>query len=77
VATVKEREGELVRLKRELPRDAKDEVLEAAVAEVKEVARSCDLIAALGRPAMQEKHWVKVWALVESPPATLLTFTLD
>ena len=26
---------------------------------------------------MQEKHWVKVWALVDTPPATLLAFTLD
>jgi hypothetical protein len=35
------------------------------------------LIAALGQKAMQEKHWAKVWALVDGPPQTLLNFTLQ
>lgn len=26
---------------------------------------------------MQEKHWVKVWALVGGPPGTLLNFNLN
>lgn len=26
---------------------------------------------------MQEKHWIKVWALVGGPPGTLLNFNLN
>jgi hypothetical protein len=51
--------------------------LDAARAEVSEVNRHCNLIAALGNQAMQEKHWVKVWALVGGPPGTLLNFNLN
>jgi hypothetical protein len=46
-------------------KDSKDEVLEAAINEVKSVSKYSALIAALGNKSMQEKHWVKVWGLVE------------
>jgi len=51
-------------------------VLEAATADVKNVARHSNLIAALGNKSMQDKHWAKVWGLVEGPPSTLLNFNL-
>ena len=76
VNTVKERDVELVKLKVKLQKDAKDEVYEAAHSEVRSVHRHCNLIAALGDPSMQEKHWVKVWSLVEGQPSTLLNFSL-
>jgi len=76
VATVKERESELIKLKAQIGRDNKDEVHEAATREVKDVARYGNLIAALGNQAMQEKHWQKVWSLVETQPATLMNFPL-
>ena len=76
VATVKERESELVKLRAKLGRDVKDEVLEAATADVKNVSRHSALIGALGTPSMQEKHWANVWSLVETQPSTLLNFTL-
>lgn len=50
-------------------RDTKDEVLEAATTEVKNVSRHKDLIQALGNKAMLEKHWQKVWALVDGTPS--------
>jgi hypothetical protein len=56
-STVKERESELLKLKAKLGRDVKDEVLEAATADVKNVSRHSNLIAALGNKSMQEKHW--------------------
>jgi hypothetical protein len=46
-------------------KEGKDEVLEAVISEVKEVSKYSALIAALGNKSMQEKHWIKVWALVE------------
>jgi hypothetical protein len=57
--TVRELSGELTKLKMKY-RDG-DEVLEAVSAEVGAVAKHSGLIAALGNPHMQEKHWVKVW----------------
>jgi dynein heavy chain len=77
VATVGERATELVKLKLAFGRDAQDEVHAAATAEVNDVKRHAPLIAALGNPAMQQKHWVKVWSLCESPPATVQHFTLQ
>jgi dynein heavy chain len=77
VTTVAERSAELVKMKFALGRDTQDEVLAAATAEVRDVQRHASLIAALGNPSMQEKHWVKVWALCESPPATLLNFSFQ
>lgn len=74
---VKERESELVKLKAKVGRDAKDEVLEAATADVKTVSRHSNLIAALGNKSMQDKHWSKVWSLVGGPPGTLLNFSLQ
>lgn len=71
---VKERETELIKTKAKF-RDTKDEVLEAAIAEVKSVSKYSALISALGNKSMQEKHWVKVWGLVEGQPSTLLNFT--
>jgi len=75
VQVVKERDTELVKLKVRLPKDSKDEVYEQAHAEVRSVLRHCNLIAALGDKSMQEKHWVKVWSLVEGQPSTLLNFS--
>ena len=43
----------------------KDEVLDTALAEIKDVSRHNALILALGQKAMQDKHWSKVWALVD------------
>lgn len=54
-----------------------DEVLTAAKAEVKNVSKQKNLIAALGNPAMIDKHWTAVWALVGGPPVTLLNFNLN
>lgn len=56
-------------------RDKSDDVLEAAIAEVKSVSKYSALISALGNKSMQEKHWVKVWGLVEGQPSTMLNFT--
>ena len=76
--TVKERQSELTKLKAKLPnRDAKDEVFEEALAEVLAVSQFSNLIAALGNKAMQEKHWIKVWKLVDAQPQTLLNFTFQ
>lgn len=58
-------------------RDTADEVHAAATAEVADVKRHTPLIAALGNPSMQEKHWTKVWALCDSPPATSLNFSFQ
>lgn len=75
-ATVKELSGELTKLKMKY-RDG-DEVLEAVHAEVGAVAKHSALIAALGNKHMQEKHWVKVWSLVDGQPSgTLLNFTFN
>lgn len=71
VQTVKEKEGELTRLKAALGRDTKDEVLAAATAEVKAVSKHVALISALGNTAMTKKHWTKVSALVDTPPVSL------
>jgi len=57
--------------------DKKDEVLDAAKAEVKAVSKQKHLIAALGNPSMLEKHWQNVWSLVGGPPGTLLNFNLN
>ena len=73
---MKERDTELVKTKAKF-RDVKDEVLDAAIQEVKAVAKFSNLINALGNKSMQEKHWVKVWGLVEGQPPTLLNFTLN
>jgi len=51
----------LIKLQAKIGHDRKDEVLDAAKAEVKNVARHSNLISALGNPAMQEKHWNNVW----------------
>jgi len=75
-ATVKEKQTELLKLKAQIGRDVKDEVHEAAFKEVNDVAQYSKLIEVLGEPAMQEKHWSKVWALVDTPPATLMNFPL-
>lgn len=75
-ATVKEKQTELLKLKAQIGRDVKDEVHEAAFKEVNEVAKYSKLIEALGEPAMQAKHWSKVWSLVETAPATLMNFPL-
>jgi dynein heavy chain len=77
VKITKERETELTKTKNSTLRDTNDEVLEAALAEVRDLAAKAPLIAALGNKAMQDKHWVKVWALVESQPSTLLNFTFN
>jgi len=69
VETVKANESELVKIKAKMGRDTKDEVLEAATTEVKNVSRHKDLIQALGNKAMLEKHWQKVWALVDGTPS--------
>jgi hypothetical protein len=77
VNTVRELGGELTKLKMKF-KDG-DEVLEAARGEVGSVQKFSALIAALGNRAMQDKHWGKVWALVDGlPTGTLhnLTFNL-
>lgn len=75
-ATVKELSGELTKLK--MKYKEADEVLEAVQAEVGAVAKHSALIAALGNKHMQEKHWVKVWQLVDGQPSgTLLNFTFN
>jgi len=76
-ATVRERESELIKLRAKMGREVKDEVLEATTNDVKNVSRHSALIAALGTPSMQEKHWANVWSLVETQPSTLLNFTLN
>jgi len=77
VATVAERATELVKMKMAIGRETQDEVHAAATMEVQDVKRHSALIAALGNPSMQEKHWVKIWALCETPPATLLNFSFQ
>jgi hypothetical protein len=76
VNTVRELSGELTKLKMKF-KDS-DEVLEAVQAEVGAVQKHSGLIAALGNRHMQEKHWVKVWSLVDGQPSgTLLNFTFN
>jgi hypothetical protein len=76
VNTVRELSGELTKLKMKF-KDS-DEVLEAAQGEVGAVQKHSGLIAALGNRHMQEKHWVKVWSLVDGQPSgTLLNFTFN
>jgi len=65
VQFTKERESELNKMKLKLGSNGKDEVLDTAQAEIKDVSRHNALITALGQKAMQDKHWAKVWALVE------------
>jgi hypothetical protein len=69
--------GKMVMAGGALGRDAQDDVHAAATREVAHVKKHLNLILALGNPAMKEKHWVKVWGLCESPPATLLNFPLQ
>jgi len=76
VTTVRELSGELTKLKMKF-KDG-DEVLEAARGEVGAVQKHSALIAALGNKHMAEKHWVKVWGLVDGlPSGTLLNFTFN
>jgi hypothetical protein len=75
VAFTKERESELNKMKVKLGAGAKDEVLDTAQAEIKDVSRHNSLITALGQKAMQDKHWAKVWALVDTVPQVRPTFT--
>jgi dynein heavy chain len=58
-------------------REAQDEVYQATVAEVKAVSQHSGLIAALGNKSMKEKHWVKIWSLVEGQPPNLHSFTFN
>jgi hypothetical protein len=75
VQITKERESELNKMKVKMGSGAKDEVLETAQAEIKDVSRHNNLITALGQKAMQDKHWAKVWALVDPTPTQRITFT--
>lgn len=76
VNTVRELSGELTKLKMKF-KDA-DEVLEAVQGEVGQVQKHTSLIAALGNKAMQDKHWGKVWNLVEGlPSGTLHNFNFN
>ena len=77
VNTVNDRATELVKMKFVIGKNVDDEVHAAATAEVNDVKKHANLIAALGNQSMQEKHWVKVWAMCESPPPTLLNFSLQ
>jgi dynein heavy chain len=72
---VQENESKLTKLGAKL--DKKDEVLDAAKAEIKAVSKQKNLIAALGNQSMLHKHWTNVWALVGGPPGTLEQFTLN
>lgn len=46
--------------------------------EVKDVAVFSNLIVALGNKALEEKHWDKIFSLIEQPkPSSLNTFTLQ
>jgi hypothetical protein len=64
VAIVKKYHQENLQMKIKA-RDEVDEVLDAFTDEVKEVHAHKELIQALGRPAMQPRHWKKVFALLE------------
>jgi hypothetical protein len=55
-----------------------DQVLETLKVEVKDVAIYSNLILALGNKALEEKHWEKIFNLIEQPkPSSLNTFTLQ
>jgi dynein heavy chain, axonemal len=47
--------------------------------EVKVVSQHCNLIQALGNRSMQQRHWAKIFALLESgaPPANTKQFSLQ
>jgi hypothetical protein len=52
-------------LRSQLPRDVPDQVLETLRGEVKDVAVYSNLIIALGNKALEEKHWDKIFTLIE------------
>lgn len=61
-----------------MPRDVKDEVLEALNQEVKLVSNHNNLITDLGNKAMQTRHWNKVFALLENAqPTNLKSFSFS
>ena len=65
-------------LRSQLPRDVPDQVLETLRGEVKDVAVYSNLIIALGNKALEEKHWDKIFTLIEQPkPSSLNTFNLQ
>jgi hypothetical protein len=64
-------------LKQQLPRDTVDQVLETLRTEVKEVVQYSNIILALGNKALEEKHWEKIFNLIDQPkPSSLNTFPL-
>lgn len=52
-------------MKIRLGKDEKDEVLEELDREIKDMLQHCNLILALGKSAMQERHWKKVYDLLD------------
>jgi hypothetical protein len=65
VNKIKEFEKENLMLRSQLPRDVPDQVLETLRGEVKDVAVYSNLIIALGNKALEEKHWDKIFTLIE------------
>jgi len=78
VNKIKDFERENLQLRAQLPRDVPDQVLETLRNEVKDVAIYGNLIVALGNKALEEKHWEKIFHLIEQPkPSSLNTFNLQ
>lgn len=62
---------ENIDMKMKMAKDERDEVLEELTRDVKEVEAMRNLILALGSRAMLHRHWIKIYALLETPAPNL------
>ena len=58
---------ENLEMKIRLPKDEKDEVLEELDKEVKNMLQHSSIITSLGKSAMKDRHWKKVYDLLDAP----------
>jgi len=71
VKTVNKYAKENLELKMKMSKEDRDEVLEELTRDVKEVEGHKNLITALGSKAMLHRHWIKVYAVLETPAPNL------
>ena len=67
VKTMMKYDKDNLEMKIRLPKDEKDEVLEELDKEVKFMLQHSSLITSLGKSAMQDRHWKKVYDILEAP----------
>lgn len=78
VTQIKEFDRDNLLMRAQLPRDVPDQVLECLKTEVKDIIHYCNVMMALGNKALEEKHWDKIFTLIEQPkPSSLNTFTFQ